>query len=419
MANMEEENKSAKEGHAPDVQAAPQAAQPASTSEPLATKPGAVQQAAAPISEASSAQQPSEVARRAGVAAPSQAPESSPPSQSTQPSQPKMQDANPPAEKAAAGKRARVRPGLADVLAGEAKDFNANIQPHLPSELIGGAIPHVFGVEDEAVWNAAAQACGTERVHYTYTVADGRIWYLACPSSVLASDPDSWCPLAAALPENSEHWDKETVYLYEQEGMASALRWDPETGRMQVFLGATRTILPRMQSMDANFVTINPETASIVKWRNRMLHTEKLSRALIRMLILIGMGVNSLAATILFVSVISIAFIHSNLSQIKIDTDQAAQKLMENAAEVMQSDTIRHMARIQHLLDTLAQTNGYLVRYEVSGKRTEWNAIVPTALSDQARTDTSYVDVVGSSVKKYTPKVIREDEDNVRLVGKK
>ncbi len=313
----------------------------------------------------------------------------------------------------------RIKPSLVDVLAGEAKDFNTNIQPYLPSELIGGSIPHVFGVEDEAVWNAAAQACGTERVHYTYTVSDGRIWYLACPSSSLASNPDSWCPLAAALPGNSEHWDKETVYLYEQEGMASALRWDPETGRMQVFLGATRTILPRMQSMDANFVTINPETAKIVTWHNRNLHTEKLSRALIRMLILIGLGVNAIAASILLISVISIAFIHGSLSKIKNETDQAAFKLIENAAEVMQSDTIRHMARIQHLLDSLAQTNGYLVKYEVSGKRTEWNAIVPTALSDQARTDTSYIDVVGNSVRKYVPKVKREDEDNVRLIGKK
>ncbi len=312
-----------------------------------------------------------------------------------------------------------VKPGIADILAGEAGDFKKNIQPYLPGELIGGSIPHVYGTEDEAVWNAASQACGTERVHYVYSVDGGRIWYLACPSSSLSSNPDSWCPLAAALPGNSEHWDKETVYLYEQEGMASALRWDPETGRMQVFLGATRTILPRMQSMDANFVTINPESASIALWRNRMLHTEKLSRAVIRVLILMGMGVNAVAMFVLFFSVLSVAFIHGNLNKIKEETDQAAFKLMENAAEVMQSDTIRHMARVQNLLDNLAQANGYLVRYEVSGKRTDWNAVVPTALSDQARTDTSYIDVVGSSVRKHVPKVTKEDEDNVRLIGNK
>lgn len=130
---------------------------------------------------------------------------------------------------------ARPMPGLSDMLAGEAKNYVRDLQPYLPQDIVGGVIPHVSGTEDEAVWNAASQACGTEKVHYVYSIDGGRIWYLACPSASLSSNPDSWCPLAAALPGNSEHWDKETVYLYEQEGLASALRWDPETGRMQVF----------------------------------------------------------------------------------------------------------------------------------------------------------------------------------------
>lgn len=316
-------------------------------------------------------------------------------------------------------KALRLKPSVSDVLAGESKDFNANIQAYLPSELIGGSIPHIVGTEDEGVWNAAAQACGTERVHYVYTVEGGRVWYLACPSSVMASNPDTWCPMAAALPGNSEHWDKETVYLYEQEGMAVALRWDPETGRMQVYLGAARTILPRMQSMDANFVTINHKTATILRWKNRSLRTEKLSRALIRILMLSGIGVNAIASLVVLISMVSLAFIHSDLNTIKEKTDQASFKLMENAAQVMQSDTIRHMVRIQQLLDNLAQSNGYLVRYEVVGKKTEWNAIVPIALSDQARTSTIYIDVVGSRAKTFSPKVTKEDDDNVRLVGTK
>ena len=41
-------------------------------------------------------------------------------------------------------------------------------------------------------------------MHYCYTVEDNRCWYLAAPSSSLASHPNSWCPLAAALPGNSE-----------------------------------------------------------------------------------------------------------------------------------------------------------------------------------------------------------------------
>jgi hypothetical protein len=181
---------------------------------------------------------------------------------------------------------------LSDKLSGEAARFISDLKPFLPSELVGGSLPYVPGTEEEAVWNAAAQACSTEKVHYLYSIEGNKVWYLACSSSMLASNPDSWCPLAAALPGNSEFWDKETVYLYEQEGLASALRWDPETGRMQIYLGPARSILPRIQSMDANFVTVNPRVADIVPWQNRQLRTEQLARASARMLLIAGILLN-------------------------------------------------------------------------------------------------------------------------------
>jgi hypothetical protein len=290
-------------------------------------------------------------------------------------------DKGKPGARTATGGVTRPRPGVADYLAGEGKDFVSNLYPYLPQELVGGAIPHIPGAEDEAVWNAASQACGTEKVHYCYSIDEGRLWYLACPSSMLASNPDSWCPLAAALPGNSEYWDRETVYLYEQEGIASALRWDPETSRMQVFLGAARTILPRVQSMDANFVTINPEIAQIVPWRNRMLKTEKLSRATVRMLVYSGMAVCLAALLILVFNFISINMLSRNLEKVKTETDNAAMSLMLNAANVMQSDTIKHMVRIQELLDSLAKVDGTLVRYEVNKGKLEWEALVPQAFA--------------------------------------
>ncbi len=294
-----------------------------------------------------------------------------------------------------------------------------NLEPYLPADLIGGSLPHVVGIEDEAVWNAAAQACGTEKVHYCYSIDDGRIWYLACPSSSLASNPDSWCPLAAALPGGSEYWDRETVYLYEQEGLASALRWDLETGRMQVFLGASRTILPRVQSMDANFVTVNPKIADIKPWHSRSLNTEKLSRSMVRVLFYSGLVVSLVSVLLLISSLISMRFISSDLDNVKAQTDKAALELMEKAAGIMQSDTIKHMVRIQQLLDNLAKSDGYLVRYEVSGNRTEWEAIVPRALSIQAQKDTTFRAIVSGRLVVQAPVIVREDDTNIRLKGKR
>lgn len=286
------------------------------------------------------------------------------------------------APSAAQIRQGRVRPGLADYIAGEARDFRSNLYPYLPSELVGGSIPHIPGMEDEAVWNAASQACGTERVHFTYTIDEGRCWYLACPSSSLASNPDSWCPLAAALPKNSEYWDRETVYLYEQEGMASALRWDPETARMQVFLGAARTLLPRIQSMDANFVTVNPEVAEVVPWKNRQLKTEKLARATAMTLLYSGLLITALGVLFIIFQFILTNAMQRDLVRVRAETDKVSTDLMFQAYSALQSDTIKHMVRIQELLDTLSKIDGTLVKYEVAKGKVSWAALVPPSFSN-------------------------------------
>lgn len=209
--------------------------------------------------------------------------------------------------------QAKPQPGMGAKLSGEARYFVEDLEPFLPSELVGGMLPYVPGTEDEAVWNAASQACATEKVHYLYSIEGNHVWYLACPSSALASHPDSWCPLAAALPGNSEFWDKETVYIYEKDSVAAALRWDQETGRMQIFLGAARTILPRIQSMDANFITVNDKVADIVPWINRQLRTEQLARATARILMLSGIAISVVLIAFIAVQYIMINFLDRNL----------------------------------------------------------------------------------------------------------
>jgi hypothetical protein len=281
-------------------------------------------------------------------------------------------------QQAAAGPR-RLKPGMAEFIAGEAKDFKADLSPYLPGDLVGGSIPQVPGMEDEGVWNAASQACGTERVHFVYSVEEGRCWYLACPSTSMASNPDSWCPLAAALPGNSEYWDRQTVYLYEQEGMASALRWDPETGRMQVFLGAARTLLPRIQSMDANFVTLNPDVAQVVPWKNRQLRTELLGRATAKALLFAGLFINFVAIAILVFQIVATNFVSRDLDKVRQDTEAATSQLMMNAYSALQSEPIKHMVRIQQLLDSLSRIDGTLVEYQLDKGRVTWEALVPAS----------------------------------------
>ena len=231
---------------------------------------------------------------------------------------------------------------MLDRMAGDAASVPETLVPVLPSELIGGSVPYVAGLEEEAVWNAAVQACGSERVHFCYTIDGDRCWYLATPSASLASFPNSWCPLAAALPGNSEYWDKETVYLYEQEGQAAALRWDPDSGRMQLFLGPARTILPRVQSMDANFVTINPLMAQMVPWINRDLKADQLSRAAGRVLLYSGLGVTLLMLALMIVTYLTAAVLQPQLENARADTDTASNQLMIGATQALENSAIKH-----------------------------------------------------------------------------
>lgn len=302
---------------------------------------------------------------------------------------------------------AQLKPKISDYLAGEARRAGTKLSPYLPSELVGGSVPYVAGTEEEAIWNAASQACATEKVHFTYTIEDKRCWYIATPSSSLASNPDSWCPLSAALPGNSEYWDKETVYIYEQEGLASALRWDPETGRMQVFLGAGRTLLPRIQSMDANFVTINAEMAEKVPWKNRALMSEKLSRAAAKTLLIVGLFANFLILGFFIFQYILTASVNRDLLKVKDETSRVSQKMMLEAYNALQSDSIKHMVRIQELLDELRTIDGTLIKYEVNGKKVTWIALIPPA----------YGQGVGSIRGKVLPGI--EKDGRVRLQGAK
>ncbi|MBU6236070.1 MAG: hypothetical protein KGQ41_09510 [Alphaproteobacteria bacterium] len=302
------------------------------------------------------------------------------------------------------------KPTIIDKLSGDAKAVPDSLTPVLPNELIGGSVPYIAGMEEEAVWNAAVQACGTERVHYVYTIDDNRCWYLAAPSSSLASFPDSWCPLAAALPGNSEFWDRETVYLYEQEGQAAALRWDPETGRMQLFLGPARTILPRIQSMDANFVTINPLMAQLAPWRNRELRTDQLARATGRMMVITGLSVSLVAFALMIALYLIAAILQPKLENARTGTDTATNALMVNASTALENDVIKHFNRIQELLDSLYAIKGTLVRYEVleGGAGVEWEALVPAAY-----TNGSQPALAGS-----VPEGAIEKDGRVRIKGK-
>ena len=59
-------------------------------------------------------------------------------------------------------------------------------EAYFPPNVIGGTCPRVAGEEELVVWNAAAEACDSERVHIVWQTAENKLWYLAVHSGDLA-----------------------------------------------------------------------------------------------------------------------------------------------------------------------------------------------------------------------------------------
>ena len=131
----------------------------------------------------------------------------------------------------------------------------------------------------------------------------------------------------------------------------------------------------------ANFVTINPDLADIVPWRNRNLKTEKLARATAKTLVFSGMIVTFMAILLLGYNYIAINMLERDLAQVHEQTNRAAEDLMFKAFNAMQSDSLKHMVRIQEILDGLGTLDGTLVIYEVKGRNVHWEALIPPAFA--------------------------------------
>jgi hypothetical protein len=108
------------------------------------------------------------------------------------------------------------------------------------------------------------------------------------------------------------------------------------------------------------------------------------------------------------ISFVSVNFVNRDLDKVKMQSDAAAEKLMLDAYGALQSDTIKHVVRVQELLDILQKVDGTLVRYEVGKGKTEWEALVPQAIG---------ANIPGLSGATVNPGI--EPDGRVRIKGSK
>jgi hypothetical protein len=253
-----------------------------------------------------------------------------------------------------------------------------------PTEIIGGCCPRVAGAEEDLVWNAAAEACDTERIHLVWSATEDRVWYLAVRSQDLASNPNTWCPFASLLPGMKEANSAPVCYTFFSDETATLMVVTEDN--LQIFRGTTLVIRAKAERMSrelANAPVIELVPDRIMQltpapWYSLSLFENRARRILAGIAVATALVFATLSFVVwLFASLELIAARH-NLSETLMRTESKSMDMM-NMVETLHASPMRtELAKFAELNDGLLAVNGFLEVYEVRSGKTRWRAVVPS-----------------------------------------
>ncbi|MDR3424737.1 MAG: hypothetical protein P4M13_06620 [Alphaproteobacteria bacterium] len=255
---------------------------------------------------------------------------------------------------------------------------------YFPGDLIGGICPRIVGSEEDIVWNAAAEACDSERVHVVWQSAGNRIWYLATRSADLASQANSWCPLAALLPTEKDLEDLPICYTYFGEETAVLMVVAAE--ELHVFRGTaavvrakaertTRELGEKAKIVNIDLFRIGQMTP--VPWYSASLFEDRARRVLAAVSVLVSLAIVGFSFLVWLMASMAMISARHDLDAAVANTRAKSMQLV-NIAENLRASPIR--AQIEKFLDVndgLLSLNGFLNVYEIEKNKTRWRATVP------------------------------------------
>jgi len=254
---------------------------------------------------------------------------------------------------------------------------------YFPPDLIGGTCPRIVGEEEEIVWNAAAEACDTERVHVVWQSFENRIWYLAVKSSELASNPNSWCPLSSLLPSMKGSTTPPVCYTYFGEEIAVLMIVLPDG--LQVFRGtapvvrakAERTARELGQAPIVNIDVDTIERMTPAPWYSMSLFEDRARRVLATLSVVSALAIAGVSFLVWLTASMSLVASRQELAAALERNEHKSMELVQ-AAEATRSSPMRdQIGRFLSINDGLLSLNGFLDVYEIKNQVTRWRAIVP------------------------------------------
>jgi len=255
--------------------------------------------------------------------------------------------------------------------------------PYFPPDLIGGTCPRIPGEEEEIVWNAAAEACDTERVHVVWQAFENRIWYLAVKSAELSSHPNAWCPLGALLPTMKDASDFPVCYTYFGEEIAVLMIVTADG--LQIFRGTTPVVRAKAERTareigQAPIVDITQEkvdSLTPIPWYSASLFEDRARRVLATVSVLASLIITGISFFVWLLANMSLIAIHHDISAALDATEKKSLQLVRMAEGTRTSPLRAEIEKFLSINDSLIALNGYLNVYEIKEGQVRWKAVVP------------------------------------------
>ena len=261
---------------------------------------------------------------------------------------------------------------------GDIEDF------YFPPDLIGGICPRIAGKEEEIVWNAAAEACDSERVHVVWQGFGSYIWYLAVRSADIASHAHSWCPLAALLPTARDAENLPLCYTYFGEELAVLMVVTTE--ELHIFRGTAAVVRAKtertVRELGDKARTINVDLFRIgqmtpVPWYSASLFEDRVRRVLSTVSVLASLLIVGLSFLVWLSASMAMIAARHDLTEAQENTKIKTMNLLREAEGSRSSPLREQIAKFLNVNDGLLSLNGFLTVYEIKERVTRWRAVVP------------------------------------------
>lgn len=276
---------------------------------------------------------------------------------------------------------------LSKVLMGEVGVVNG---PYVPAELIGGCCPRVLGSEEDMVWNSAAEAVDSERIHIVWQAVGDKIWYLAVRSSELSSCAGTWCPFASLLPGLKDARKVPVCYTYYSDETATMMTLT-EDG-LQIHRGTVSVIRAKAERTvrelgdDVPIIELTPdlvEKLSPMPWYSLSLFEDRARRVLAALSVGGALSIVVVALFVWLLATMAAIGSKAELESVQERTRQKTEQLMQDVQNVRASPMREQLAKFAELNDNLLLLSGFLEFYQITDGKVLWRAIIPSNITSE------------------------------------